>query len=176
MQYPTQAICIAIVATLGFSKQDGADSEVARVRRLELISGDGRTLAVLGETDDGAPHLSFYNKTRPEKPIWDIRVLSTTEASGAVMSFCDRDGYSRLSMGVYDDGRPMILTLDRSGTPCIQLLLTGEKENPELLLGSPSDDGRERVRVGLTPSGNSGLLVVSAGDGDVVWSSPGTTK
>ena len=110
------------------SQQNVLVVDTLKAKNIEVIGSDNRKLVSLGTSGENSAGIWFF----------------------------DRNGRSRLNLGLYGDGNAMIVLNDEKEM-AVQILRTfGPKNSPVLVM---KNDGRDRIVMGLNPGTQDPFLV-----------------
>ena len=149
--------------------------KVVAAEEFRLLDKEGRILSTWGMYA-GGPGIVLFNKKGQFRAVFSL----TSPEEGPVLTFADKDGVHRATMGLGAKRQPYVTLRDQAGKERISLsldvagdpylVLYDEKENERAVLGTM--ELTKIRRTGVIEKGSISSLVLLGKDGEVTWKVP----
>ena len=148
---------------------------IVAAEEFRLVDKEGRVLSTLGMYA-GGPGIVLFSKTGQFRAVFSL----TSPEEGPVLTFADKDGIHRATMGLGANRQPYLALRDEAGKERISLSLN-DKGDPYLVLYDQG--GNERAvlgtmevtkikRTGTIEKGAISSIVLLSKDGEITWKAP----
>jgi hypothetical protein len=148
---------------------------IVAAEEFRLLDKEGRILSTWGMYA-GGPGIVLFNKNGQFRAVFSL----TSPEEGPVLTFADKDGVHRATVGLGAKRQAYITLRDQAGKERISLSLDGEGD-PYLVLYDQSENERAVLgtmeltkikRTGAIEKGSISSLVLLGKDGEVTWKAP----
>ncbi|MCG6917239.1 MAG: hypothetical protein LJE89_06790 [Deltaproteobacteria bacterium] len=148
---------------------------IVAAEEFRLLDKEGRILSTWGMYA-GGPGIVLFNKNGQFRAVFSL----TSPEEGPVLTFADKDGVHRATVGLGVKRQPYLTLRDQAGKERISLsldvdgdpylVLYDEKENERAVLGTM--ELTKIRRTGAIKKGSISSFVLLGADGEVTWKAP----
>lgn len=148
---------------------------IVAAEEFRLLDKEGRILSTWGMYA-GGPGIVLFNKNGQFRAVFSL----TSPEEGPVLTFADKDGVHRATVGLGAKRQAYITLRDQAGKERISLSLDGEgdpylvlydeKENEKAVLGTM--ELTKIKRTGTIEKGSISSFVLLGKDGEITWKAP----
>ena len=148
---------------------------IVAAEEFRLLDKEGRIFSTWGMYA-GGPGIVLFNKTGQFRAVFSL----TSPEEGPVLTFADKDGVHRATVGLGAKRQPYLILRDQAGKERISLsldvggdpylVLYDEKENERAVLGTM--ELTKIRRTGAIEKGSISSFVLLGADGEVTWKAP----
>jgi len=149
--------------------------KVVAAEEFRLLDKEGRILSTWGMYA-GGPGIVLFNKKGQFRAVFSL----TSPEEGPVLTFADKDGVHRATVGLGAKRQPYLTLRDQAGKERISLsldvegdpylVLYDQKENERAVLGTM--ELTKIRRTGAIEKGSISSFVLLGKDGEVTWKAP----
>jgi len=149
--------------------------KIVAAEEFRLIDQEGRILSTWGMYA-GGPGIVLFSKNGQFRAVFSL----TSPEEGPVLTFADKDGVHRATVGLGAKRQPYLALRDQAGKERISLSLN-DKGDPYLVLYDQGENERAVLgtldltkikRTGIIEKGTISSFVLRGKDGEVNWKAP----
>jgi hypothetical protein len=163
------------VTTPVMAAKTSEPEKVVAAEEFRLIDTEGRILSTWGMYA-GGPGIVLFSKNGQFRAVFSL----TSPEAGPVLTFADKDGVHRATVGLGAKRQPYLALRDQAGKERISLSLN-DKGDPYLVLYDQGENERAVLgtmdltkikRTGTIEKGTISSFVLLGKDGEVTWKAP----